>query len=151
MGSDNAFGRAVSQISATAINPNVDPARNRAKLIFMEEPGLIADAQSRAETEATVREGESLQVEVVLQGWLRPDGQLWEAGKIVALKAPSVLPFDGAIRMAIQSLAFTQSSDGTRTTLHLVKPSALRRPFSNGSGTLAPDAFKTDPAPAQPD
>jgi len=63
----------------------------------------------------------------VVQGWLRPDGKLWDTCDNVSVKSPSAFPNeDGFQTLGIQSVTYSQDSDnGTTTTLTCVLPNAL--------------------------
>lgn len=78
------------------------------------------DAQTRSDTESDQRGNETLQVTIVVQGWLRPSGGLWQPGQKVHVKSPMLIVDE---ELDLSSATFTQDSKkGTLTTLELKRP-----------------------------
>jgi prophage tail gpP-like protein len=152
-GSDDLWGADAAQISATSVNTSV--SRYRPLLIVAEEPSSQKDVQDRADREQSARIGTSVSVQVVVQGWLRPDtGKLWNVGVPVSVKSPSVFPNTGGLQnLAIKGVTFSQGPElpGTITVLDLVLPEGLGKPFGGlvkeGDGS---DLFKPGVKPAEP-
>jgi prophage tail gpP-like protein len=85
-----------------------------------EHPGDKDDRQSRSKFESQVRGQEQLQVTIVVQGWLKSSGGLWQPGEKVHVKSPMLI-VDEVLDLV--SATFTQDNkSGTRTTLELKRP-----------------------------
>ena len=129
-GGDRVAGIETSEIEARV--PDVNVGAYRPLVIVAEEPLDRAGARFRADWEATVRAAESLEAEIVVVGWTRPDGALWDAGDLLDVVSPTLaLDRDMAVRDVRWSL---DDNGGHLTTLSLVPPEAL-------------DATKPAPAP----
>jgi prophage tail gpP-like protein len=120
-GSDNRNGEAVASPSAFLENPLMQ--RYRPLLLISEQPSTKQDLQDRLEREKKQQAYTYLQLFITVQGWLRPDGAIWEMGKKVTLNSPTcdIENTD----LAIQSVTFEQSDEGTTTTLELVTEATL--------------------------
>jgi len=85
-----------------------------------EHPGDQQDAESRSKFESQVRGQEQLQVTIVVQGWLKSSGGLWQPGEKVHVKSPMLIVDE---TLDLVSATFTQDNkSGTRTTLELKRP-----------------------------
>jgi prophage tail gpP-like protein len=84
-----------------------------------EQPGDKSDMESRGKMEGKRRGQEQLQVTIVVQGWHKPSGGLWEPGKKVHVSSPMLIVNE---ELKLMSATFTQDSkSGTRTTLELTR------------------------------
>ena len=120
-GSDRISGTETSEIEARVPDANV--GAYRPLVIVAEEPLDRAGARLRADWEATVRAAESLEAEIVVVGWTRPDGGLWDAGDLVDVVSPT-LALDRD--MAVRDVRWSLDDDGGHlTSLSLVPPEAL--------------------------
>jgi prophage tail gpP-like protein len=87
-----------------------------------EHPGGKEDAKDRATKEADKRGAESLVVQIVVLGWLKPSGGLWKPGDKIHIKSPMLIIDE---MMDLTSATFTQDSkSGTRTTLEFKRGEA---------------------------
>jgi len=78
------------------------------------------DAQTRSDTESDQRGNEELQVTIVVQGWLRPSGGLWEPGEKAHVKSPMLIVDE---ELDIARVTFSQDNKkGSLTTLELKRP-----------------------------
>lgn len=119
-GNDNAFGKKASQVKAEATDPSV--GRYRPLIMVAEEPVAPDEAQRRADREMEQVRWEQAQFMVVVQGWFRPDGEIWRPGQPCTVKSPSTVPTKGGIiALQVQTVAFAQdAAGGSTTTLGLV-------------------------------
>lgn len=161
-GRDGVSGTETSEIEARV--PDVNVGAYRPLVIVAEEPLDRAGARLRADWEATVRAAESVEMDVTLQGWLRDDGLLWDAGDRVDATSPT-LAIDR--EMVVRDVRWSlDDQNGELVALSLVPPEALdaTRPAAaasdsggtttGASGTaakrgravpgIAPDGFEPD-------
>lgn len=119
-GTDFFSGLSVANVQAVAIDQGVE--RFRATTIIAEGPIDLAAAQQRAAWEATVRAAKAIKLTVTVQGWTRPDGQLWKVNEIVNTDAR----FVGINSiMLITGVNFIKSKErGTLTVLSLTRADA---------------------------
>jgi len=105
---------------------------NREKLVLAPHPGDADEMTAHANYLRAIDTWNVVQATITVQGWKRPDGNLWNVVENVLIKAPSLFPnTDGTQTLGIQTVRYTQDSDnGTLTTLECVLPNAL---------TTAPD------------
>lgn len=84
---------------------------------MLEIPGKMEDAKTRGQSESLANNGERVKVEVVLQGWFRPAGGLWQPYDKVYVRSPMLIMNES---LTCRSVTFTQDDrSGTRTTLEL--------------------------------
>ncbi len=121
-GDDDANGRTVAQLSATARDPAVPSYRPL--VIIAEEQSDLASLKKRADWEANVRAARAQTVTVALQGWRNPQGGLWAPGQRVHLVAPSL-----AVDLDLLVVAVELSRDraGTIAMLDLQRPEAWQQ------------------------
>jgi len=114
-----------------------------------EHPSDKQDTQNRAGFESTQRGNENLQVTIVVQGWLKPSGGLWEQGKKAHVKSPMLILDDD---LDIKSVTFSQDNkSGSRTTLELVRDLGPGRDFSStNTGTPPGDTSTSTTNPTTP-
>lgn len=90
----------------------------------------LAELLTRANHERTWNEGQKIECNITVYGWLRRDGQLWHAGDEVVVNSPMCM-LGPNTRLKIEEVTFTQSSDGgTETTLKLRDPSFLKGKYN---------------------
>lgn len=139
--------------SATVENPNARP--NRIRTGLAEHPGDAEDMQQRANYEAARCLWPVVQCTIVVQGWKRSDGKLWDVTDNVSVYSPMLFPNeDGRMTLGIQSVVYAQDSEnGTTTTLELVLPQALTTVANPHVATDNQGNFIDNPKPstAQPD
>lgn len=121
-GTDDTFGASAAQIEAKAQDIAVN--RYRPLVVLSETNTSGAEAQTRANFEATTRAARSAKFEITVQGWQRDDnGTLWQPNQLVACKIPS-LRVDGD--MLISAINYRKSSQsGTTAVLKLARPDAF--------------------------
>jgi prophage tail gpP-like protein len=87
--------------------------------IRMEVPGSASSAQGRGAFERYASGVESVILDIVVQGWKRPSGALWQKGQLVYVDSPMLIIKEG---IWCKSVTFTQDDrSGTRTALNLVR------------------------------
>lgn len=135
-GSDQRWGKTVSQVSAEAKVPgSTRPAR--IWKILAEEPGMQQDMKTRGEHEVDKQGKDRVEVEIVVRGWLRPSGGLWNPGDAVSVKSPMLFPStSGTMALKLVAVTFSQDAAGTYSTLELCDPIYFGQRFS-GENTPA--------------
>jgi len=120
-GSNDSWGKRITQMEARAKGsckykcPSITACEHPVK----SDPELLA----RCDMESMWHEGNEMQITITVQGWFTQAGKLWVAGEDVDVDSPMV-PING--KMKIQSVTFTQDSEGgTLTTLLVVAPWGL--------------------------
>ena len=141
--------------SATVLNPSI--RSNLFGLFTAEQPMSAQELVGRVQHATMQALWPTVDVTITVPGWLRPDGKLWatapDDSAYVSVFSPMLFPdVDGPVTLGIQGITFQQdSSSGTTTTLHLVRPDALSHaPISDlvgGAGTTV----NTTPQPDSPD
>lgn len=121
-GTDDTFGATAAQIEARSQDVAVD--RYRPLVVLSETNTSGAEAQTRANFEATTRAARSAKFEITVQGWQRDDnGTLWQPNQLVTCKIPS-LRVDGD--MLISAINYRKSAQtGTTAVLKLARPDAF--------------------------
>ena len=150
-GGDNIFEKDAAQVSATAENPAAKDGKTR--IVVAEGPITKEDAKLRADMEMARSIAESVQVQIVVQGWLKPNGGLWDVGEMITVVAPSVFPNEGGrVALYVQALTFSQSPEtpGSITTLELVLSDGFVAEQSAPKGG-APNVLGPQPGKAQED
>jgi prophage tail gpP-like protein len=115
------------------------------KLTAAEVPSGIPDLRNRNDQENSKGLTERIELFITVQGWLRPDGGLWNVpspdgtGADVYVRSPMLI-MDQVLHT--KSVTFTQdNSTGTRTTLELVNilgtPQSLQEPSGAGAETTS--------------
>ena len=111
--------------SASAINPNADTTREAIAIAPMtgDSDEMAAHANWLTAQDTWVQ----VQATFTVQGWVRPDGKLWDVCDNLSVKAPSLFPnADGFQTLGVQTVRYTQDAEnGTLTTLECVLPNAL--------------------------
>jgi len=119
---DDAFnGVVASQPFGKAVDSNIE--RYRPLIVFADGSVDTANAQKRANWEATVRSAKALKVNAKVSGWTKDDGTLWKYNEMVFLVAPYV---GLNALMLITDVTYNKSvSDGTSTSLSLTRIDAF--------------------------
>ena len=65
----------------------------------------------------------SISISVGYEGWLRPDGELWQENELILLYAPSIMIYK-PMPMLIKSVSFSSRKDSKTTELGLCLPAA---------------------------
>src|SRR5262245_11937378 len=120
---DSQHGREASEQEART--PGALPACYSPLLTMAEQPVWgRPEVQDRANWEAHWHESAEIEADVTVQGWKKPDGDLWHGGDDVYVWSP-MAPLDQV--MKVETATFTQDrNSGTLTTLHLVLPWRLK-------------------------
>lgn len=150
-GSDDAWGKAASQLSAKAESTVFK--RHRPLVFAADRPSTKEDLAQRIDREQAQRIGTSVQISIVVKGWLKPGGkELWKEGEMISVRSPSIFPMkDPTMKLAVQAVTFAQDSvRGSTTTLDLVLPEALQLAFPKGPGG-SPNLFDQKPQQAKPE
>jgi prophage tail gpP-like protein len=150
-GGDNVLEKDAAQVSATAENPAAKDGKTR--IVVAESAITKREAQLRADMEMAKSIAQSVQVQVVVQGWKRPDGKLWDVGEMVTVIAPSVFPNEGGrVALYVQALTFSQSPEmpGSITTLELCLSDGLVQDQAMPKGG-SPNVLGPQPGRAQAD
>lgn len=128
-GSDNSFGDDVNKMVES-----VDGSSTRNRYLVV--PSDVADGehglQQRARMQLNFTDGLELVANIVVQGWLRQNGQLWKDGDYYFVNSPMLILND---LLGCKEVTFHQSNAaGTISTLVMVDPSHMNgKPNMSGS------------------
>lgn len=112
-------------VKASSSDPIIASKRFRPKLIVAEKTVNTADAQNRADLEATVRAAKSSQVTVTVAGWAQRSGRLWPLNGLVSVNIPELQLTDR--KMLITSVNYSKSiGEGSRTIIELRREDAYK-------------------------
>ena len=122
------LGQSTSEIDAGGTATDAWMQRNRVLTFKMDKAATAKECKARAEWEATVRAGKSVQYPITVPGWRidpgDPDSRLWRPNILVRLIDP-VWEIDAVLLVA--QVQFSKSvGGGTRTTLTLGSPYGYR-------------------------
>jgi len=118
-GDDELNGKPAAAAKGDASDPAVK--RHRPLVIVAEDQVDGAAAKRRAEWEATVRAARAQEAQVIVLGWRRGDGALWEPGQRVELDAPAALM---TAELLVAGVGFRLGESGRSAELRLVRPEA---------------------------
>ncbi len=104
---------------ATVIDQEVD--RPRQKTIISDEQMTNKEALQRAQWERSISRARSETISIEIEGWRRPNGELWRAGDIIRIVYPDAR-LDN--RYFIKSLSRNKSTNGFKSTLEVVRENA---------------------------
>lgn len=91
--------------------------------LLAEIPMDAEDLAARVEHERNIYLGNTIEAQIQVFGWLKPDGSgLWKVGETHSVKSPMLLLNHD---LAVQTVVFTQDATGTNTMLTLKRPEAL--------------------------
>jgi prophage tail gpP-like protein len=120
--------------------------------LIAEEPASVPDLQKRADHEVARQYYSSVECNVIVQGWKRHDGQLWDVKDLVSVKSPMIFPTsDGTMKLGVHQVTFTQDESGTKTRLDLCLPNALSTQADAGVRGQVPNMLETQPAQPAPE
>ena len=150
-GGDQAWGDDARDVSATA---KTDAGNATYGSQVMEHPGDKQDAAMRADREMGENMATTVDVTVVVRGWLLTDGSLWldHLGEKVSVNSPMLFPND-RMDLYIRAVSHRQADgvqQGTETELDLCLANGLGAPLSQNYGG-GDNVFPPTPQPAQPD
>lgn len=128
-GDDEVNGAAAASPSAEATDPAI--TRHRPMLIVAEEQATLASLRARAGWEASVRAAVGERVDLTVQGWRDPAGDIWAADLIVPVTAPWI---DVEGDLLIADVTFTLDNDGGSTTTLACTPPDAYRPEPPAAG-----------------
>jgi prophage tail gpP-like protein len=139
-GSDDEYGSAVSQTSATGKITGVDPALTWR--VAAEEPITEKELKTRVDMEIRKMLTDILVARITHRGWFRPGSQaLWAAGDSATVKSPMLFwAGDGTLPLKVWEVSCRQDvQSGTTTTVTLVSPAAFeeRYPDATAQSPLA--------------
>lgn len=131
---DETWGDDASKLSATVKG---SASRYLPHQDVAEHPVTASELQARVQWERMWREGSLVDLEIVTQGWLKPDGSdIWRIRSYPHVRSP-MLMLDASL--GIDEATFTQDNDsGTLTTLKLRAPWAMNE---------KPDFSAANPSP----
>ena len=89
---------------------------NRPSLLHTEDAGDGDDARRRAQAEQMANLAPVTTAQIVVQGWLRPSGDLWSIRDLVTVNSPMLALNVG---LYVVKTVFSQDTSGTLTTLEL--------------------------------
>ncbi|WP_338806899.1 baseplate protein [Pseudomonas chlororaphis] len=116
-GTDDEFGAAASEVSATVADNRV----SRRRVMVIQQSGQLTNelAQARANWERGSRMGRALTVTISVQGWRQSNGQLWRHNTIVRVIDPII----GLDRdMLIARITYSLSDQGMVTKMDVGPP-----------------------------
>lgn len=117
-GDGNPWGKTTNSINATATDPAIK--RNRVKIFTADDEMTNSLAKKKVAWEAQIRAGKSGVITVGLSTWFQSDGSLWAPNILTACDI-SPLRVTPDSPLLINEVKYTQGSDGTRSTLKLVR------------------------------
>ena len=130
-GSDSLFGRKAAEISAKASLG--EKAGSLARKILAEMPLGQKELQLRTNMEAAALAADNLRITLSYQGWLKPDGSLWELTDTATVRSPMLLPLaDAQQELKLWGYTYSQSPEGqTTTAIELVNLAAYQQKYAN--------------------
>jgi prophage tail gpP-like protein len=96
--------------------------RYRPKISVSEYVLNKPEANTRAKWEAIVSAGKSSDIEIEVQGWRMPNGELWDVNKLVMIDCPSIRVNKNLL---ITEVNYKKNDNGTTTSLKLKRPDAF--------------------------
>jgi len=104
-----------AQVVGKASDSSVN--RYRPKIVNADLNSTSGDAQSRAEFETTIRSSRGDTFSISVQGWLKPDGNLWAVNEKVSCEIPTLKMLGFFL---ITGVEFSQTiGEGTKTSLQV--------------------------------
>lgn len=130
-GDDDAFGAAVSEVSATAVQSGL--SRRRVLIVKQSGQADAATCRDRAVYERDHRAGQAREVIYTVGGWRQGDGSLWRPNQSVRV-LDRLLGINEA--WVVAELAYVLDERGMRTQMRVLPPSALAtRPVEEAKAT----------------
>lgn len=147
-GQEPAGGDDVSDNRARQLTAEVSSTYGRARfsLTYAESPGDADDMRIRADRESDKLASDFVSANVVVQGWLKPSGGLWQFQDSVTVNAPSLALFNRTL--AVRRVTWSQNESGTRTMMELVRPQYLGGTAAGVKSGLY-DPAGSEPQPAK--
>ncbi|MGH7027943.1 phage baseplate assembly protein, partial [Brevundimonas sp.] len=121
-GDDDVNGASAAGPKAEAQDAGV--GRYRPLLVVGEEQATLASLRDRAGWEASTRAAAGTPVDLTVQGWRDPAGEIWQANQLVPVVAPW-LGLDGEVLIADVTFNLTPDN-GSTTVLSCAPPDAYR-------------------------
>ena len=114
-GSDSLFGRKAAEISAKSTLS--DGVSGLTRNVLAEMPLSQRELQLRVDMEAQAIEASRLQVSLSYQGWLNPQGKLWDLSEVVPVKSPMLFPTKtGQLDLKLWGYTYGQTPEGQTTS-----------------------------------
>lgn len=111
--------------SPTGLSADEIIPRHRPLIVLAEGHADNAALRDRAEWERNVRRGRSARGSVTVQGWMRPDGALWQPNTLVPVTSP-FLWLDNAEMLVVGCTWTLDANSGTLTELAIARPDAFQ-------------------------
>lgn len=127
-GDDDVNGATASGPKAEANDAGV--TRYRPLLVVGEEQATLSSLRDRAGWEASTRAAAGSPVDLTVQGWRDPSGEIWQANQLVPVVAPW-LDLDGEVLIA--DVTFSLTPDNGRITVLSCAPPDAYRPEPSGA------------------
>ena len=99
--------------------------RHRPLIVLAEGHSHNATLRDRAEWERNIRRGRGARGSVTVQGWTRPDGELWQPNILVPVTSPS-LWLDNTEMLIVGCTYSLDPRQGTLTELAIARPDAFQ-------------------------
>ena len=96
--------------------------RYRPKIFVSEYVLNKSEANVRAKWEAIVSAAKSSDIDIEVQGWRMPNGELWDVDKLVMVDCPSIRV---NTHLLITEVNYKKNENGTTTSLKLKRPDAF--------------------------
>ena len=99
--------------------------RPRPLIVLAEAHSKNAALRDRAEWERNVRRGRSARGSITVQGWVDPDGNIWQPNTVVPVTSP-MLWLDAAAMLIVGCTYTLDDQGGTLTELAISQPEAFQ-------------------------
>jgi prophage tail gpP-like protein len=96
--------------------------RYRPKIFVSEYVLNKSEANLRAKWEAIITAGKSSDIDIEVQGWRMPNGELWDVDKLVMVDSPKLRIKKNLL---ITEVNYKKNENGTTTSLKLKRPDAF--------------------------
>jgi prophage tail gpP-like protein len=137
-GSDKTAFDAVTKIQAIVMG---QMQRHSPLIVPVEHPSGKEDTKKRVEYERWHTHTTMIDAEILVQGWLQENGQLWKPRLMVPVLSPMLL-LNEAVHCA--DVTFRQDENaGTTTSLHLQWPIQGKAPYPSASDNPSPPSTAT--------
>lgn len=111
----------IKRADTTAQNAAIN--RYRPLILMAEEQAGADRCKRRAAWEASTREGKSLKLTIMVQGWRQTNGDIWTVNTLTRVKCPLVREDEDFLITACEFSI--DRNNGTQTSLTLSRPSAF--------------------------
>lgn len=109
--------------SATIADPAI--TRHRPLIVLAESHSKNTTLRDRAEWERNIRRGRGARGSITVQGWTRPDGELWQPNVLVPVTSPT-LWLDNTDMLIVGCTYGLDDQKGTLTELAIARPDAFQ-------------------------